>query len=325
MRFPFAPVEGELDPTSPPSAGVVAEAEAEIDLEECEAVAEILSGAEAEPADESSAEPSTVPQAFASDPAKDPRIALADPESKLTQYMPAEEAEPDSPSAELVLEADPEPLPPPVPRPPARRKVIAFPRPAMPPEELHHRLADPVVPEQPRILDVPEELEPFPTTPLLEGLQLPPAQNSALAPRDHIELPVQVASISRRISAGLLDFLLVVVGAALFGAVAYKLLHTPELTKPLLLTAAALPLLFWAAYQYMLTMYAGMTPGMMATRLRLSTFKGEAPKWRQRRSRVISLFFSAASLGMGLLWSLVDVDALCWHDRISHTYLVKRD
>ena len=28
---------------------------------------------------------------------------------------------------------------------------------------------------------------------------------------------------------------------------------------------------------------------------------------------------------MGLLWSLVDVDALCWHDRISHTYLTKID
>ena len=24
---------------------------------------------------------------------------------------------------------------------------------------------------------------------------------------------------------------------------------------------------------------------------------------------------------MGLLWAFVDIDALCWHDRISRTYL----
>jgi hypothetical protein len=27
---------------------------------------------------------------------------------------------------------------------------------------------------------------------------------------------------------------------------------------------------------------------------------------------------------MGLLWALVDVDGLCWHDRISRTYLTKQ-
>ena len=30
---------------------------------------------------------------------------------------------------------------------------------------------------------------------------------------------------------------------------------------------------------------------------------------------------AALSLGMGLMWIFVDVDALCWHDRLSHTYL----
>ncbi len=28
---------------------------------------------------------------------------------------------------------------------------------------------------------------------------------------------------------------------------------------------------------------------------------------------------------MGLLWALVDVDMLCWHDRISQTYLTSRE
>lgn len=225
---------------------------------------------------------------------------------------------------ELVLEGDPEPLPSPAARPAAKRKVIAFPRPASAPEEVYHRLADPVISEQPRILDVPEELEPFPTTPLLEGLQLPAQHNNLVPPRDHVDLPTQAVSLPRRFSAGMIDCGVVAAASAVFAAIAYKLMPKVEPSKPLLLTLAVLPFLLWAAYEYMMMMYAGSTLGMQVTKIHLSTFKGGAPNWRHRRSRVISLFFSAASLGMGLLWSLVDVDALCWHDRISHTYLTRR-
>jgi uncharacterized RDD family membrane protein YckC len=213
---------------------------------------------------------------------------------------------------------------PPAPRPPSRRKVIAFPRRATNQEEVY-RLADPIVPDQPRILDVPEELEPFPTTPLLEGLHLSAVQRSAVPSPDHIELPFQAVSISRRLSAGLVDFAIVAAASAVFGAVAYKLLPGVQLSKPLILTAAAVPVLLWAVYQYVMMMYAGKTAGMLAAKVRLSTFKGEAPSWRNRRSRVVGLYFSTASLTMGLLWSLVDVDALCWHDRTSHTYLTRQE
>ena len=32
----------------------------------------------------------------------------------------------------------------------------------------------------------------------------------------------------------------------------------------------------------------------------------------------------AASLGMGYAWVFLDEDVLCWHDRITHTYLAPR-
>jgi uncharacterized RDD family membrane protein YckC len=239
-------------------------------------------------------------------------------------YGSAVAADLDPESSDLVLEADPEPLPPPVERPSAKRKVIAFPRQATTQEEVY-RLADPVLPEQPRILDVPEELEPFPTTPLLEGLQLSADLRSAAPSRDHIELPFQAAGIGRRFCAGLVDCALVAAGSGVFAAVAYKLLPKIEPTKPLILTAAMLPILLWAAYEYLLVMYAGGTAGMHVAKVGLSTFKGEAPNWRHRRRWVIGLYFSTASIGMGLLWSLVDVDRLCWHDRISHTFVTRRD
>lgn len=214
----------------------------------------------------------------------------------------------------------------PVGRPPARRKVIAFPRAATVTDPPPPRLADPVLPEQPRILDVPEELEAYTGTPLLDGLQFGPApQQSPAPPADHIELPFRTATLPRRVYAGIVDCLLVGAAAGLFGAAGYKLLPKVEISKPLMLTAASVPVLLWSVYQYIFLIYGGATPGMRAARIRLRTFKGHNPKLRHRRSRLIALYFSTASLAMGLLWGMVDIDCLCWHDRISRTFLTEAE
>ena len=219
---------------------------------------------------------------------------------------------------------DPGPAPIVKPRPRAKRKVIAFPRPVQT-AGMAPGLADPVLPEHPRILDVPEELEAFPSTPYLDGLQFGSNSQPVSAGQiDHIELPFRAAAVSQRIYAAFVDCALVGLATAAFAAVSYKMLPKLVITKPLLLTAAAVPVLFWAIYQYLLTVYAGTTVGMRVAGIRLSSFKGAHPKWRNRRSRVLALYFSAASLSMGLLWALVDVDKLCWHDRISRTYLARR-
>lgn len=221
---------------------------------------------------------------------------------------------------------------------PARRtkpKVIAFPRPVI--AEVDYYREEPVVPEQPRILDVPAEpanyiaapanylaTEPanYPTTLLLDGLQFPSHQQASVAlAADHVELPHQAASLAQRLYAGVIDCTLVAAAAAAGIAAGYKFLPRLPLTKPLLLAFGAVPVLLWAAYQYLFIMYGGWTVGMRVAGIRLSSFKGGTPRWRQRRSRVIALYFSTASLMMGLLWVLVDVDMLCWHDRISRTYL----
>jgi len=220
----------------------------------------------------------------------------------------------------IPADAKPEAQPTHPPPPRSKRKVIAFPKPITP--EPVYRLADPVVSEPPRILEVPEELEAFPATPLLDGLQFSAReQPSATVPADHIELPLQAVRISQRLFAGLIDCALVIAAAAVFGGTSFKLLPKLAFTKPVLLTGVVLLTLLWAVYQYLFIMYGGKTVGMKMVGIRLSSFKGGVPGWRQRRSRVLGLYFSAASIMMGLLWVLVDVDALCWHDRISQTYL----
>ena len=202
----------------------------------------------------------------------------------------------------------------------SRRKVIAFPRPAV---EAQH-WEEPPLPEQPRIFEVQEEL-PLRTTPLLDGLVFPAQPANASASSDHIELPLQAVALRQRVYAGVLDCTIVAVATVVFAAAGYKFIPSIQPTKPLLLAVAAIPLLLWTAYEYLSLMYAGRTAGMQWAGLRLSSFKGGFPSPRQRRNRVLGLYFSAASLMMGLLWALVDVDALCWHDRISRTYVTKAD
>ncbi len=221
--------------------------------------------------------------------------------------------------------ADPEPPRIAAPRPRPQRKVIAFPRQVAGTPDMVHRLADPVLPEQPRILDVPEELEAFPTTPFLDGLQFGPSTPAVSTHADNVDLPFRAVGVARRLYAGVLDGLLVVAGATIFAVVGHRMLPGLALSKPVLLTAAGMAVVLWAAYQYLLLVYGGATAGMRIAKVRLSTFKGKSPRLRERRHRVIALYFSAASVMMGLLWAFVDVDTLCWHDRISRTYLTACD
>ena len=88
--------------------------------------------------------------------------------------------------------------------------------------------------------------------------------------------------------------------------------------------AIAVPGVFWAAYQFLLIVYSGRTPGMMAAGLALARFDGTPTNRSLRRWRILGSYLSAASLGMGYAWVFLDEDALCWHDRITHTYLAPK-
>ncbi len=214
----------------------------------------------------------------------------------------------------------------PTPRPRPKRKVIAFPRQSTLAPDVAQRLADPVTAEAPRILDVPEELEAIPSTPFLDGLQLdiPDAAAAIATSREHVDLPFHAVGISRRLFAGAVDLAVTGVAAGVFAAVAYQALDHPAPTKPLLLGVAAGAVVVWLAYQYLFVVHAGKTLGMMAAHIRFCSFAGRPPVMRQRRKRVLGLFLSSLSLGMGLMWGLVDVDGLCWHDRLSRTFLARR-
>jgi uncharacterized RDD family membrane protein YckC len=214
-------------------------------------------------------------------------------------------------------------------------KVIEFPRSAAIPVFHPSDLADPVFDhDRPRIVEAPEILPP---PPALGGMLLEPSKPE-LADRRAAESPSleASASIMRRAVAVFVDGLIQAVGLGAFAAMFLRL--NPSLNPGLhlrltpgrdtLLLAAVLvsaALLLWMAYEFLFVVYTGSTPGLRAAKLRLARFDGSPLNRRRRRWRVLASFLAAFSAGLGYLWCFVDQDGLCWHDRITRTYVQTAD
>jgi uncharacterized RDD family membrane protein YckC len=196
-------------------------------------------------------------------------------------------------------------------------KIIEFPRSWMPPAPALDELADPVI-DRPRILEVPEVV---PSPPALGGITIEPVQESGEEKRPGIDIPLQAATLERRVLSAAIDDLIIVAACCLFAVIFWKV---TDVRPPVLQTAVALSglcFVLWGAYQYLLMVYAGTTPGLRLAGLKLLRFNDGRPSRRLRRWRVLASFLSAVSLCMGYIWVFLDEDSLCWHDRITHTYL----
>lgn len=200
-------------------------------------------------------------------------------------------------------------------------KIIEFPRSAWaPPPPPLDQLAEPVT-DRPRILDVPEV---EPPAPALGGITIETVQVNEPEKRLGIDIPLQNAALGRRLIAGFIDAAMVAAASVLFGYIFWRIAAVRPPQFQLIGLAAAIPSLFWATYQYLLIVYAGKTPGLFLARLELKRFDGTMTNRSLRRWRVLASWLSAASLGMGYAWLFLDEDALCWHDRITHTYLAPK-
>jgi uncharacterized RDD family membrane protein YckC len=178
-------------------------------------------------------------------------------------------------------------------------------------------LAEPVF-TRPRILEAPEFVPP---PPALGGITIEPAPKPEFEKRPGIDIPLQGAPLARRILSALIDDVILAAACALFGFIFWKLTAIQPPRFQMVGLVAGFVSLFWAAYQYLLMVYAGTTPGLRLARLELTRFDGSPAGRRLRRWRVLASYLSAISLGMGYGWVFLDEDSLCWHDRITHTYL----
>jgi|ERR1700722_2187196 uncharacterized RDD family membrane protein YckC len=210
--------------------------------------------------------------------------------------------------------------------------VIEFPRSAALPVIHRSELAEPIF-DRPRIVEAPEILPP---PPALGGMLIEAARTETVDERADFASPLSSASISHRMLAALVDGAILLLALAGFGFIFLRwnpafsaLISTPSLSQnlihgPLPIIAgvfAALAIVLWIAYEFLFTVYTGATPGLRAAHLKLAAFDGSPLNRRARRWRVLASFLSAFSAGLGYLWSFLDQDGLCWHDRITHTHV----
>ncbi|WP_240125511.1 RDD family protein [Thermomonas alba] len=92
----------------------------------------------------------------------------------------------------------------------------------------------------------------------------------------------------------------------------------------------ALGLLEFAALWLVAGLYAtwswrrgGQTLGMRPWRLRLVAIDGDRPGWRALWLRYLLGGLSLLAGGLGFWWAWLDRDGLTWHDRASHTRLLR--
>lgn len=132
-----------------------------------------------------------------------------------------------------------------------------------------------------------------------------------------------VAPVALRALAGALDAAVVTIASGVFVGTFYLLggvLPTqPRAAGGLVLAAGVLA----AFYLFLYLFYAGETPGMQWTGQRLIDFEGNRPRAGKRLVRSLGALLSAAALGLGYLWALIDEESLTWHDRMSQTFLTR--
>jgi uncharacterized RDD family membrane protein YckC len=132
-------------------------------------------------------------------------------------------------------------------------------------------------------------------------------------------------SLLRRLTAMLYDALLVVALVAAVNALALGVVVRITAGEQQVLNAHLvqfLTALSMAGFFSVFWLNGGQTLGMQAWRIKLVDFQGGPPSAGKVVLRCIGAFLSAACLGLGYLWCLVDRNHRYWHDYLSGTELI---
>jgi hypothetical protein len=196
-------------------------------------------------------------------------------------------------------------------------KIIEFPR----IQTRQYELAEPIA-DQLRIFEAIDEAGAKPAVNHLSSIEIAPEE--PLQAAVEIEVPIQAAALQNRGYAAALDLIVMMGAAGVFALCAQLFISSLPQTKHLLPSAAVCGLLLLTIYYLLSFSFHRSTVGIDAAGLSVITFSGEAPSRVVLRWRALATVLSYAALGMGVAWSLIDEDRLCWHDRITHTYLIQR-
>jgi uncharacterized RDD family membrane protein YckC len=165
-------------------------------------------------------------------------------------------------------------------------------------------------------------------SPYAPGADASAAQHLQLSPEtEHLyATPLEVAPVSLRLMSAMVDLCIVVAAFMVFAGVAvtttaHLIPGGIQMAVPTaaISTAGSIALL-GLLYQLLFFTFSDATPGMRYARIGLCTMSDENPSRAAMRRRIFALVLASASLGLGVLWVLLDDERLGWHDRISRMY-----
>jgi len=133
-----------------------------------------------------------------------------------------------------------------------------------------------------------------------------------------------VATTLHRAVAAALDWSMVLIGYGAFFCGIRALGCEIALSKTNVMIYGAMFLMIAFAYGLCFALAGADTPGMVWTRLRLTTFDGFSPEMRQRLGRFLAASLNRCTV-LGLLWSMADEESLSWHDHMSRTFPTPRE
>jgi uncharacterized RDD family membrane protein YckC len=153
-----------------------------------------------------------------------------------------------------------------------------------------------------------------------QRLDFPGIEEVASPPQSHIPCDAPVAPATMRAEAAFID------GAIMLGPVIFGMAIFLYEGGSFVMNKSTAP--FWLAVLFtipvlykLLWSWAGRdSVGMSAMGLRLVDFYGNPPTRALRYQRAMASFISFLAAGIGLVWALVDADALTWHDHMSSTF-----
>lgn len=135
----------------------------------------------------------------------------------------------------------------------------------------------------------------------------------------------EVAPLTLRAMSALIDFGMVAVFAAVFLASIRVWLGYVPTAQGALIAYGAASFVIALTYKLVWSLFGEGSVGLQCLRLRVIGFDGQRPSFGQRVVRIFGGCLSVAGAALGLLWALVDQEALTWHDHMTQTLITVDD
>ena len=163
--------------------------------------------------------------------------------------------------------------------------------------------------------------EPTAKSPPMEILVGSPAEN-AFEEKEEV-VAIFVAPLGRRFLAGLADGLVLMLGAAVFGVIFWRVCGRVSLAPLNIAVLGLVAFILIFAYFVVFTAIAFATPGLLYLGCEIRNLQGEHPTLRESFWRAFGVLVSLAALMVGFIWAYVDSESLTWHDRMSGTVITE--